>query len=76
MKKLYILIGPDTLGVKYKSKTAARRALKRLVDSKRLKGPQKDANLVYRFKGRPYCAAEIKSAEILTEQEHFRAYVV
>lgn len=71
--KLIVNIGPDWLGVKYSSKKAAKAALSRLLKSKR---PVRKDNLVYKYKGRPYCAAEIEEADVLTLNEFHRAVSV
>lgn len=69
--KLLILIGPDTLAVDYKDKACAQRAINKKLKSKTFKGNQSEAHLGYTFKGKKYCAAELKESSVLTLVEFF-----
>ena len=71
--KLLILIGPDTLAVNYKDKSCAQRAINKKLKSKTFKGNQSEAHIGYAFKGKEYCAAELKEAVVLTTKEFFNS---
>lgn len=71
--KFLILIGPDTLAANYKDKSSAQRAINKKLKSKTFKGNQSEAHMGYTFKGRKYCAAELKDSVVLTPKEFFNS---
>lgn len=75
MKKYIVHVGPDTVGIRAKSKKHVRRriayALKKGKDTKRKKFVGE--SLDYIFKGRVYMKSELKEACILSLNEYWKA---
>lgn len=73
--RFYILIGPDTIAVRYPSRAHAKHDLARLRKRRvpKINGVARWDNLCISFKGRKYSMSEVHDALVMSITEHFES---